>query len=109
MVTIQSQSSVAKAWQEFDGSGPMKLSSYDEHLVDFIRQSLPARRRQCPVHLVAMSSVIRSKFSAIYGNDGPDRATTIGHQVRRRDHLLMAQVINLIGTCIKPTPLRGTA
>lgn len=34
MITIPNQSSVAKAWQEFDGEGRMKPSSYYERVVD---------------------------------------------------------------------------
>lgn len=34
MITIPNQSSVAKAWQEFDASGRMKPSSYYERVVD---------------------------------------------------------------------------
>ena len=34
MITIPNQSSVAKAWQEFDGNGRMKPSSYYERVVD---------------------------------------------------------------------------
>lgn len=34
MITIPNQSSVAKAWQEFDGNGRMKPSSYYDRVVD---------------------------------------------------------------------------
>ncbi|KPF60421.1 NADPH-dependent FMN reductase [Rhizobium sp. AAP116] len=34
MITIPNQSSVAKAWQEFDGDGRMKPSAYYERVVD---------------------------------------------------------------------------
>lgn len=34
MVTIPNQSSVAKAWQEFDEAGRMKPSPYYERVVD---------------------------------------------------------------------------
>ncbi len=34
MITIPNQSSVAKAYQEFDGEGRMKPSSYYERVVD---------------------------------------------------------------------------
>lgn len=38
MVTIPNQSSVAKAWQEFDGSGRMKPSSYYDRVVDVMEE-----------------------------------------------------------------------
>jgi arsenic resistance protein ArsH len=38
MVTIPNQSSVAKAYQEFDQSGRMKLSSYYDRLVDVMEE-----------------------------------------------------------------------
>jgi arsenic resistance protein ArsH len=38
MITIPNQSSVAKAYQEFDDSGRMKPSSYYERLVDVMEE-----------------------------------------------------------------------
>ncbi|MGB0592588.1 MAG: arsenical resistance protein ArsH [Myxococcota bacterium] len=38
MVTIPNQSSVAKAWQEFDGDGRMKPSSYRDRVVDVLEE-----------------------------------------------------------------------
>jgi arsenic resistance protein ArsH len=38
MVTIPNQSSVAKAWQEFDGDGRMKPSSYYDRMVDVMEE-----------------------------------------------------------------------
>jgi arsenic resistance protein ArsH len=38
MVTIPNQSSVAKAYQEFDDNGRMKPSSYYERLVDVMEE-----------------------------------------------------------------------
>lgn len=38
MITIPNQSSVAKAWQEFDESGRMKPSSYYERIVDVMEE-----------------------------------------------------------------------
>ncbi|MCR6637149.1 arsenical resistance protein ArsH [Devosia sp.] len=38
MVTIPNQSSVAKAWQEFDEAGRMKPSSYYDRVVDVIEE-----------------------------------------------------------------------
>lgn len=38
MVTIPNQSSVAKAWREFDGNGRMKPSSYYDRLVDVMEE-----------------------------------------------------------------------
>lgn len=38
MVTIPNQSSVAKAYQEFDENGRMKPSSYYERLVDVMEE-----------------------------------------------------------------------
>lgn len=38
MVTIPNQSSVAKAYQEFDENGRMKPSAYYERLVDVIEE-----------------------------------------------------------------------
>ena len=38
MVTIPNQSSVAKAWQEFDDAGRMKPSSYRDRVVDVLEE-----------------------------------------------------------------------
>lgn len=38
MVTIPNQSSVAKAWQEFDADGRMKPSSYRDRVVDVLEE-----------------------------------------------------------------------
>ena len=38
MVTIPNQSSVAKAWQEFDDAGRMKASSYRDRVVDVLEE-----------------------------------------------------------------------
>lgn len=38
MVTIPNQSSVAKAWQEFDGNGRMKPSAYYDRVVDVMEE-----------------------------------------------------------------------
>lgn len=38
MVTIPNQSSVAKAWQEFDETGRMKPSSYYDRIVDVMEE-----------------------------------------------------------------------
>ena len=38
MVTIPNQSSVAKAWQEFDEAGRMKPSSYRDRVVDVLEE-----------------------------------------------------------------------
>lgn len=38
MVTIPNQSSVAKAWQEFDGEGRMKPSAYYDRVVDVVEE-----------------------------------------------------------------------
>ncbi|MHA7833069.1 MAG: arsenical resistance protein ArsH [Algiphilus sp.] len=38
MITIPNQSSVAKAWQEFDGAGRMKASAYYERVVDVMEE-----------------------------------------------------------------------
>ncbi|MEZ5461353.1 arsenical resistance protein ArsH [Dokdonella sp.] len=38
MVTIPNQSSIAKAWQEFDGNGRMRASSYYERIVDVMEE-----------------------------------------------------------------------
>jgi arsenic resistance protein ArsH len=38
MVTIPNQSSVAKAWQEFDTNGRMKPSSYYDRVVDVMEE-----------------------------------------------------------------------
>lgn len=38
MVTIPNQSSVAKAWQEFDANGRMKPSSYYDRMVDVMEE-----------------------------------------------------------------------
>ncbi len=38
MVTIPNQSSVAKAWQEFDDAGRMKPSSYRDRIVDVLEE-----------------------------------------------------------------------
>ncbi|MBT0598837.1 arsenical resistance protein ArsH, partial [Klebsiella quasipneumoniae] len=38
MVTIPNQSSVAKAWQEFDDDGRMKPSSYYDRIVDVMEE-----------------------------------------------------------------------
>lgn len=38
MVTIPNQSSVAKAWQEFDGDGRMKPSSFRDRVVDVMEE-----------------------------------------------------------------------
>lgn len=38
MFTIPNQSSVAKAWQEFDDDGRMKPSSYYDHIVDVMEE-----------------------------------------------------------------------
>ena len=38
MVTIPNQSSVAKAWQEFDENGRMKPSSYRDRVVDVLEE-----------------------------------------------------------------------
>lgn len=38
MVTIPNQSSVAKAWQEFDGNSRMKPSSYYDRIVDVMEE-----------------------------------------------------------------------
>ncbi len=38
MVTIPNQSSVAKAWQEFDDNGRMKPSSYYDRVVDVMEE-----------------------------------------------------------------------
>lgn len=34
MFTLPNQSSIAKAWQEFDEEGRMKPSAYDDRIVD---------------------------------------------------------------------------
>lgn len=34
MFTLPNQSSIAKAWQEFDEEGRMKPSAYDDQIVD---------------------------------------------------------------------------
>jgi arsenic resistance protein ArsH len=38
MFTIPNQSSVAKAWQEFDEAGRMKPSSYRDRVVDVLEE-----------------------------------------------------------------------
>lgn len=38
MFTIPNQSSVAKAWQEFDDDGRMKPSSYYDRIVDVMEE-----------------------------------------------------------------------
>lgn len=38
MITIPNQSSVAKAWQEFDEDGRMKPSSYYDRIVDVMEE-----------------------------------------------------------------------
>ncbi|OTP77711.1 Arsenic resistance protein ArsH [Caballeronia sordidicola] len=38
MVTIPNQSSVAKAWQEFDAEGRMKPSAYYDRVVDVMEE-----------------------------------------------------------------------
>lgn len=38
MVTIPNQSSVAKAWQEFDANGRMKPSAYYDRVVDVMEE-----------------------------------------------------------------------
>ncbi|PAA99626.1 MULTISPECIES: arsenical resistance protein ArsH [Serratia] len=38
MITIPNQSSVAKAWQEFDGDGRMKPSSFYDRIVDVMEE-----------------------------------------------------------------------
>jgi arsenic resistance protein ArsH len=38
MLTIPNQSSVAKAWQEFDGAGRMKQSAYYDRVVDVMEE-----------------------------------------------------------------------
>jgi arsenic resistance protein ArsH len=38
MVTIPNQSSVAKAWQEFDDDGRMKPSGYRDRVVDVLEE-----------------------------------------------------------------------
>jgi len=38
MITIQNQSSVAKAYQEFDDAGRMKPSAYYERVVDVMEE-----------------------------------------------------------------------
>ncbi len=38
MITIPNQSSVAKAWQEFDDDGRMKPSSYYDRIVDVMEE-----------------------------------------------------------------------
>ena len=38
MVTIPNQSSVAKAWQEFDGSGRMRPSAFYDRVVDVMEE-----------------------------------------------------------------------
>lgn len=38
MVAIPNQSSVAKAWQEFDAAGRMRLSAYYDRIVDVLEE-----------------------------------------------------------------------
>ena len=52
MVTIPNQSSVPKAWQEFDDAGRMKPSSYRDRVVDVVEElfrfTRPAARPHAP-------------------------------------------------------------
>ncbi|SLV58923.1 arsenical resistance protein ArsH [Klebsiella pneumoniae] len=43
MITIPNQSSVAKAWQEFDEDGRMKPSPYYDRIVDVMEEHRTAR------------------------------------------------------------------
>jgi arsenic resistance protein ArsH len=53
MITIPNQSSVAKAWQEFDGNGRMKPSSYYDRVVDVCEELIKFTllTRDCSSHL----------------------------------------------------------
>lgn len=54
MITIPNQSSVAKAWQEFDGSNRMRPSSYYDRIVDVMEELLKFTllTRDCSDYLV---------------------------------------------------------
>jgi arsenic resistance protein ArsH len=80
MITIPNQSSVAKAWQEFDEEGRMKPSAYYDRIVDVMEELMKftlLTREERPAWLTATVNVrkvqrhfLRELISAVYSMSG---------------------------------------
>jgi arsenic resistance protein ArsH len=67
MITIPNQSSVAKAYQEFDESGRMRPSAYYERVVDVMEElvKFTLLTRDCAGYLVDRYSERRESAEAL--------------------------------------------
>ncbi|MDE9661686.1 MAG: arsenical resistance protein ArsH [Gammaproteobacteria bacterium] len=69
MITIPNQSSVAKAWQEFDEEGRMKPSAYYDRIVDVMEELIKFTllTRNCSGYLVDRYSERKESAEALSG------------------------------------------
>ncbi|QNK02169.1 arsenical resistance protein ArsH [Dyella telluris] len=99
MVTIPNQSSVPKAWQEFDGSGRMKPSPYYDRVVDVMEElfkfTLMVRDR---------SDYLVSRYSE---RKGAVEAKTVSAAAGVAEAARMAPATDLVSTDASSSPSRA--